>query len=243
MVNQKGIIVINNITQEFKSINKFDEFIIGVQSNRSNLSNMINKTELKQGVYIIQKPDQVIIKITGKAFATPNCIGYIQDKETFADDLTHFTRIEFDKDYLLNEAPVYEAHVTKDIDTFDARGYISASREILKRKTDKWDIYKYGDQKYIDGLAIVPKTKEKVRFIIYNKGVELRKYKNKEFRKIFSQEYLEQTRNMLRFEYQIRDFKHIREAFGLDVNEVPTIAALFDSKKNVVADMFDRFID
>ena len=237
--------MINYNTQEIQQLskNKFDKLVIGIPYNHLNLSNMKNKTDMKIGVNITRNVDQVIVNISGKPFATPNDIGYIQNLDTFSEDLTNFTGIEFDTDYLLNEAPVFENHVTIDIDRPDPCGDLSLIREILKNRTDKWDIYRYGNLKYLDGLAVVPKTKEKVRLIIYCKGVELRNSKNKEFRKIFSGEYLERTRNMLRFEYQIRDFKHTREAYGLGKSEVPTIAALFCSQRNVVADIFDRLID
>lgn len=234
---------LEKIIRHIKSTNNFDKLKFGMPWDRIDCTDMVELDKLPKGVSLYKTEKQLIVEISGKAFATPNCIGYINCKDTFVEDLQRFSGIVFDEDYLLNTTPVFRVDVTKDVIVSDPCGCISVITELIKTKSKSMDRYKYKNLKYNDGLTIVYKTKNKTRSIAYHKGIELRRSCNKAFREIFTGEYLEQTNSMLRLELQLRDHEHMRDTFGLEAGKVPTIGALFDCKKNILAEYYEELLD
>ena len=201
--------------------------------------------------------DNIYFKASAKLFAKPNDIGAI----TLANchELSHIIEsisgIQVDEDYLLNKAVVYSAHVKKDIHTKDSvTDYISLLREALKSCTDKFDIYRYSDLTYENGFSVIPKpnirtnlsglaiqtkTLDNYRYVTYSKGPELNKFENKNFRKIFDYDYLQYLNQVIRFEYQMRKFDDMREAFNIDE---PTLNNILNSDTNPVYDFLMKLL-
>lgn len=227
------------------TVNNFDKLSLGLSLSQVEFKRGIDQ-QIGKGIGFSykKKGDMLNFIFSGKLNAKPDHIGYCLDEpENLLSHIYNKTGLKIDEECFFNEATVYTVHTTCDVFTDDDPcQYISECRELFKANTDKYDIYRYANQKYINGLAVVPKTKERHRFIIYNKGIELRQAQNKDYREIFSGEYLEKTRNMLRFEYQIRDFKRMRKEFGIPKYEDPTIAGLLACNRNIVADFFQTLV-
>ena len=216
-----------------ENIIKLDKFHTKIPPSKYVCHEEEQKSNDLIGLYMkFDDNDNLSINMSGKPFATPNDLGAITlDNYTQIPDIIYnSTGIEIDKDYLLNQAQILTAHVKTDI-SLDGHlpDYISLIREIFKRNTDKFDVYRYSDLTYenglqiipktdnkdFTGLAVVPKNKDNYRFIIYLKKAELDKYDNKEYKKIFDYNFLEKVSHMIRFEYQMRKFEDMRNAFGI----------------------------
>lgn len=202
--------------------------------------------------------DRLALSWSGKMHANHNDFGSttIDNYTQIPDIIEKLTDIKIDKDYLLHRAPLHFAHVKIDIFVDEPpASYISLLRELFKRSTDKFDVYKYCDITYQNGLQIIPKpwiksdltglvvmskTLDNYRFSIYNKGAELRKPDNKEYRQIFDYEFLEKANHILRFEYQLRTFDDMREAFNISE---PTLAQIVNSEENPVYNFFMKLLN
>ena len=210
-----------------------------------NLPDNLNPKGACMGIIYKKVDTGVIFEISGKIFATPTSLGYITEDNIhlMPEKIYKYFQISIDGDYLFNEAAVYRADAVIDaIFDDELNYYISETREIARGKSNKYEITQYGKLKYIHGLTLIPKTQRKIRFIVYSKGIDLRKARNKEYRKIFDCEFLELTNKILRFEYQIGDFKNMRKEFGISEYVYPTISSILTCKRNVVADFFDQII-
>ena len=185
-----------------ENIIKLDKFKTKIPPNKytchGEIENSLNSIGLNCW---FDEKDYLNILISGKAFAKHNDLGAItlNNYTQIPDIIYKQTGIEVDKDYLFNKAEAHVAHVTIDIPVEGhLPDYISLLREIFKRNTDKFDVYRYSDLTYenglqiipksdnkdLTGLAVVPKNKENYRFIIYIKSAELNKYDNKEYKQI-----------------------------------------------------------
>ena len=192
--------------------------------------------------------NHVLAEISGKLFSSSYDVGKI-NKENIIEIPEKLARegLEVDTEYFLTKAELRSVDVKKDFQLKDKpENYISELREILKRKTDKYDIYKYGDIGYENGLAIVPKaTSSKHRFSIYTKGIELRKHRHKDdnYYNQFEFSYLEQLNHTIRCEYQARSFAEIRKAYGIKNGKTPTILDVVMCDKDVVSEQFCKLFE
>lgn len=226
------------------SINKFTKLTIGIPYDYLSLSDMKNKADIKNGIYIAKQPKQLILNITGKAFATQNKIGYIpQDIKTFPDILNSLTGIEFDHHYLMHQAPVYNIDIVDDFCTPYPFEDLFMTQEFYKNDKNKWDICKYDNLMLSNGFSIKLKTKGKIRFNFYRIYSKLCKSRIDEFGKIFfDEDFLLKTQNMIRHECQIHEFKYARNAFGLNDYQIPTIAYIFGFPADVLRQMKSNLI-
>ena len=206
------------------------------------------------GYNIWKKEDSLYLSISGKMFYTPNSLGEITkyNYEEICPRIKKLTIIDINQDFLINSSPVYKLHVKKDMITDVPEDYISELRELFKRNTDKYDVYKYKDLTYQNGLTIIPKdcglvlnpkTLKNDRFSIYKKGAELRKAKNKEYRENLDYRFIQETDKILRFEYQMRKFEDMRKALNFQEGITPTIKNIFNSNSNPVSDYFNMLLD
>ncbi len=196
--------------------------------------------------YAILHSGFLSIELSGKLFATPNNFGYLTNANSnlISDKIYNLSKIKIHNEYLLTQAPVFRVDVTEDISVNDdPKYYISEYRQILKGCTDKLTVYKYRDMTYITGFSLVPKTLNNFRASVYIKGKEIRKYRNKDYRKNFTKEFLKQTENIIRFECQYRKYKDMRKVFNIRNNKTPTISDILNCKNNVVADFFENLTD
>lgn len=207
------------------------------------------------GLNLWFKENSLHLSVSGKMFFTPNSLGEITkfNYKEICPRIERLTGIEIDQDFLISSSSVYHLHVKKDIMTEDApEYYISELRELFKRNTDKYDVYKYKDLTYPKGLAVIPKncglvlnpkTRDNDRFLIYKKGAELRKPENKEYRENLDYRFIQETDKILRFEYQMRKFEDMRKALNLPDGCTPTINNIFNSNSDPVSDFFNKLLN
>ena len=196
--------------------------------------------------YAILSSGFISVELSGKLFATPNNFGYLTyaNSNLISDEIYNLSKIKIHNEYLLTQAPVFRVDVTEDISVNDdPKYYISEYRQILKSCTDKLTVYKYKDMTYTTGFSLVPKTLNNFRASVYIKDREIRKYRNKDYRKIFSTEFLKQAENIIRFECQYRKYKDMRTIFNIRNNKTPTISDILNCKNNVVAEFFENLTD
>jgi len=225
--------------------NKFDKLRFGISSYMCEIPPAAPDTLYFNGGCYKQRSGDILGELSGKFFAAPNNLGLFdkQNMLLIPNELYKRTGLAINPNYFLNEAPLYTVHITKDI-SLDGNisDYISEMREILRSKSDKYEITKYEDLKYQYGLALIPKTQANYRFIIYDKIIELRKSKNKDYLAQFDYKFLEELNNIVRFEYQIRDFRRMRKEFGIPEWETPTIAGILRCQRNIVSDFMNDLL-
>ena len=155
--------------------------------------------------------------------------------------------VSVDEYYLLNEAMIGIVHVKKDIQVDEnPTFYLSELKELFKRNTAKYDVYRYGKLKYIDGLSLVPKAKStKERYICYIKYAEMsqNKYDDFVYFNSFDYDYLQYLKHVIRFECQFSNFDAIRKAFFISEEEQPTISNIMDCENDVVAYKFTDLLN
>lgn len=217
------------------------------------------KTKIPIGKFEITKPIQDVgylqglnyklddngfcFEISSKSCATANSLGAITKDISIAEKVCNICGVRIDETYLINEAFIFRADVFSDVKVDEKPfNYIAEMREVLKSKSDKYDIYKYDDVGYSHGLVIVPKTQKSLRFIAYNKRKELMKSRNRLFCEQFSYDFLQEINQIIRFECQYRSFNDMRKAFNLSIEDKPTLANIFECKRNVVGDVFNELL-
>jgi hypothetical protein len=185
------------------------------------------------------------LEISGKMFATFENLGSItyNNAPYITDKIYQLSNIKINNNYLLNNAPMYRIDIKKDVLVKDnPTYYISEIRNRVKNKTNKFDIYRFGDLTYEKGLVILPKAVKNYRFSIYLKQNEIKKSRNNEYRKIFSEDFLDELKNIIRFELQVKKYADMRKFLNLKVN-VPTLLPILESDKNTIADFFEMLVE
>lgn len=188
--------------------------------------------------------NKLYFEVSGKLFSTPTSFGAITSENIsdIPEKIYNLSGIQIDKDYLIKCAPLYRIDIKKDILVDgNPENYISALREILKAKSDKFDVYKHTNLKYIDGLSVhSKKLSDKTRYTAYIKWREVCKDKN--YKNIFAYDFIEKATNIIRFECQIRQYAKIREIFDIDRSCSPSIQDIFTCGRNVISDLFKELI-
>ena len=242
-----------NTTLDKKYELKIDKFATIIDKDNYIMPKNISKQGFGIGVNYKETPKGLKLEFSSKLFSTPTSLNALKwaNNEEFSDKIYDQTQIIINNDFLINYAPIFRVDAFEDIFVDDIPSYyLSELKEILKGKSDKYDVNKYSDLSYIHGLTVIPKANKKWRVSIYTKGRELMKSRNKKYREIFNSEFLEETEHIIRFEYQIRNFEDMRIEFGIPKTRYlsgqlkkPTIKDIFiNCKRNVVADLFDKLI-
>lgn len=232
---------------------KIDKFTTIIDKDNYIMPKNISKQGFGIGVNYKETPKGLKLEFSSKLFSTPTSLNALKlsNCNEFSDKIYVQTQIIINNDYLINSAEIHRVDVFEDIFVDDIPSYyLSEIKEILKGKSDKFDVYKYSDLSYIHGLTVIPKANKKWRVSIYTKGRELMKSRNKKYREIFNSEFLEETEHIIRFEYQIRNFEDMRIEFGIPKTRYlsgqlkkPTIKDIFiNCRRNVVADLFDKLV-
>ena len=237
---------------------EIDTIEIGLNAPYYKFPHGIERYKKELGFIYRLNEDNVYFKLSAKLCANHKNIGafILGNYKSIPDIISSISGIEVNANQLLNVVIPYSVHVKQDIHVKELpTKYISILRETLKRSTDKYDVYRYNDLTYenglqvlpkpniktdLTGLAIVPKTLDNYRFSIYIKGAELKKFENKEFRKYFDYDYLNELNQVIRFEFQMRKFYDFREAFKV---EDPTLSNIFNSDANPVYDFFLKLLN
>lgn len=243
-----------NINLENSTNLEVDKLELSIPLEQCRLPKDIQKTS-GIGFNLWVNENSLYLSISGKMFFTPNSLGEItiHNYEEICPRIKKLTGVNINQDFLINSSPVYKLHIKKDMIAEDPpEEYISELRELFKRNTDKYDVYKYADLTYPNGLTVIPKdcglvlnpkTLKNDRFSIYKKGAELKKSKNKEYRENLDYRFIQETDKILRFEYQMRKFEDMRKALNLPDGFTPTIKDIFNSDSNPVLDYFNMLLD
>ena len=194
--------------------------------------------------YYFNNDRGLVLKPSGKLFGLEGITKY--NKTLILPTIYERTNgLEVDEDYFLNKADVCITHVKYDVivDGYPS-DYIGEISDRLKLKSDKYSINNYDKLSYKESIRITPKaTSSRFVFTIYNKGKELERSKNKAFRKTLDYKTIQDSKHMIRFEYQMTDFDRMRKEFGIPQKVKPTISAILYCERNVVADFFDNLVD
>jgi len=211
------------------------------------------------GLDYVMTKSGMVLEFSGKLFATSDSYGYLtkDNLNSLPEKILHLSDILVDSDYLFNQAPIYRVDICEDVIVDDVPSYyICETRQLLKSKSNKYTVQMYKDfvykdafavlpdktENFITGLAVTTKTLSNFRASMYIKGVELNKTRNREYRKILSYEKLEEARQTIRFELQLRKYKEMRKFFNIHNKLTPTLNRLFECQKPIVADCFDELI-
>jgi hypothetical protein len=211
------------------------------------------------GLNSVMTKSGIIFEFSGKLFATSDSYGYLtkDNLNSLPEKIFSLTGIQVDSHYLLNQAPIYRVDVCNDVIVEDIPSYyISETRQILKSKSNKYTVQMYKDFAYKNAFAVVPdkaekfitgvdlktKTLSNFKATMYIKGVELNKTRNREYRQILSYEKLQEAKQTIRFELQLRKYKDMRKVFNIHNKFTPTLNKLFECKKTIIADFFDELI-
>ena len=230
-----------------KNINEIDKFKIIMPSYKIK-KNLEKSQNFALGVNCKQNEKNTIIEVSSKIFSTPNDLSSINNSniEQLPKILHDRINVSVDEYYLLNEAMIGIVHVKRDIHVNEKPNhYLSELKEIFKRNTDKYDVYRYGKLKYIDGLSLVPKAKStKERYICYIKYAEMsqNKYDDFGYFNSFDYDYLQHLKQVIRFECQFSNFDAIRKAFFISEEEQPTISNVLACENDVVSCKFTNLL-
>ena len=197
------------------------------------------------GLKVQKNTNGLKVDVSGKIFSTSTDLGLItaENYTQIPEAVYNLSGIEIDKNYTVNMAVLCRFDATQDIFVDGhPQYYISELREILKRSSDKYSVYKHKNTTYDNGLSIKPKKSNiHITYDIYVKGPEMKRYRD--YYKQFDHSFLLKTNNIIRCEYQIANQACMRKEFGIENNVKPTMALAFACKRNVVADMLNNLLN
>lgn len=196
------------------------------------------------------KDEGTVVTLSGKFMASPDNLGFIT-KENISDVVTKLNAI-FDLKLtvpdLLNKCQLFSVDVTRDIlvDGDDCRPYITALREVAQKNTKRRIVtgFKQKTCAYDESLLIHTTTKRNKKSLsIYSKYKELinGRHKDKEYFGLFSNEFLEYSKRLIRFEVRLSSFSEMRNAFSLDRGNI-YLYKLFNSTNDVVANTYKELV-
>ena len=239
--------IIENLSSENKKTFgwdlKSDMCSFVVPYNNCCIPNDIDERPKVTGLTWKQNANGLKLNASGKIFATPTNLGLItvQNFSQLPEKIYNLTGIELDEKYTLNQAELCRFDVTEDnMVSGHPKYYISEMREVLKRSSDKFSVYKHRNTTYDNGLTIKPKRSENITFDIYVKGVEIKRYKD--YCNQFDYDFLQSTNKIIRCEYQIMNQERMRKEFGIQKGIKPTMENVFACKRNVVGDMLNNLV-
>lgn len=221
-------------------INELDTVHFAVPFAYCKFDSDIDEERSAIGAYYRINSDKIFFNLSGKINATHNDLGKIiqPNYEQTINKIDKLFGIKLDMDYVYERVPLYHADTKKDILTEEhASNYIQHARINIKRKTDKYSIEPYKGTVYEHGFVIKPKAKRKYRFSVYNKGIEIGKSENDDYREIFDYDFSKSLVNVLRCELQLNVFQDMRDFFELG-NEQPTFKNIFSSQRDVIYNEF-----
>ena len=220
--------------------------------------NCENKKSYLGFSYKIYSNGDLGIEFSGKLFVEPFSLGEITkyNVNEITKKIYQLSGIDIYSNYLLYKAPVYRADVKEDIVVDEIpEDYISELRQLFKSCSNKFSITLYQDVIYaegfsileteqyiVNGIDITPNSQDNSKFSAYAKGYELKKFKNKKYRENFDYRFWDTLNHTIRFEYQIRNYKKMREVFRLS-NDEPNIFSIVECPNNIIAELLEKLID
>lgn len=254
MTNVKNDFSIKEITEKVLNgtyvRNECDKLKFNIPSDITG-NKWLNCKGLGYQVYTTKKSGTTVT-ITGKFTASPDNLGSINadNLDDIANKLSSILKIDLSVWTLLSRCQIYLVDVKKDIlvDGKDCRPYITALREVAQKNTKRTTVtgFKQKTCAYDESLLIRTTTKRKKKSLsIYSKYKELinGRHKDKEYFGLFSEEFLEYSKRLIRFEVRLNSFEEIRKAFGIRKSKRGiVISQLFYTDKKVIADAYKELV-
>ena len=188
----------------------------------------------------------IFFTVSCKLFSTSNSLGAItrNNFEDIAHKIFQFFGMIIPTQYFCEEVVLSRVDVKKDrIMSYNPSYYVANLRSLLKRKSNKYDVYKHGTVTYANGFSAIPKSRDKHRYSVYNKGKEINLAINKLYREQFDYAFLKDLNFCLRSEIQLENCANIKRAFDIGRNQKATFANLFSKDIDVVGEQFGLLLD
>lgn len=188
--------------------------------------------------------NNMVIEVSSKILANENGLPLINKNniEDVFNVINSTDCFEFDPQEAYEKAQVLKVDVTRDkVMKTEPLDYIFSLELISPNISDKFKVeaYKHG------GLVFRSTRKTvKDRFIIYPKYVELMNSRNPinaVVRDRLKPEVLEDFKQVVRSEYNLKDFNGMRKAFGINKKEV-MLKDVLEADKNPIHGMFSQFV-
>lgn len=188
--------------------------------------------------------DEIFITWSSRAYLKANTIPAItiNNIKCFSEIISISSGYEVQAEYLLH-SPLSWIDVNRDIinDTsYTNAEVISILKEKSYKSTVKTEILSYENKLGFENSIVVKPSCKTIRdsFCIYDKAEEIKSCKNKEkdFYNNFSTEFLENNKNLLRFERRMQSSKDIKKAFHLEHLKTITLADIFNCECDVVTE-------
>ena len=223
-------------------INEIDK--IGVIITNDNYSYTGYKNNYCNNKHITTKRDfgTLYLTITSKVVKQFNKLGYISANniQNYYEETIKNSSYSFSFETLLN-SPLYWLDVKKDVCNttgFSNQEVISVLREKSYLSTTKNETPSFAkDRGYEDSLLIKSTTKSSNdSMVIYCKIKEIRqnKWNDSDYYANFSEDWLLENENILRFERRLQKSEDIKKAFKLNHLKKVTLLDVFDSDVDVV---------
>ena len=192
---------------------------------------------------------EVVLTLSGKVMSNSFSLGSItvQNYTQLLKNLYENAYLDIKEDDFLNNSTVYIVDVKKDIQVEkDTSDYISKLREVFYASTRKIEvpifINKLG---FAESLLLKPVVKTlKDSFSIYSKYAELQATKNKypNYYQQFDVSFLNDCKQIIRFERRLQSFKAIRDAFHIKRNGAVCVKDILFSEVDVVKEKLMQLI-
>lgn len=180
---------------------------------------------------------ELITTISGKFLARKGYLGGITNKN-YGEIIKKLNSTEILKLEGICEKDMQLLRVdyTKDVQVTDIQKTLFALQEYLRKSSNKYRQIIY------DGETVMVKPYAKSRktsLTFYSKYKDLSKAKFKEYIELIGYNTYENTKNILRVERHLYNFKEIREAFDINKKGNIYLSDILESKSNPILKMFD----
>lgn len=224
-------------------INEFDTIEFCIKKDQCKFDKNIPFWGKTLGMHYKIYGDKIYFGLSCKLFSTATNLGAINrnNYEEIVRQIAKIFGIIIHPNYLYTEVSLRRVDVKKDrfMDE-NPCFYISDLHRLFKRNTFKYEIHRYEDLTYDNGLSLVPKTKSKHRYSVYHKGHEVLRSQNKEYREKFDFTFLENLNYCLRSEVQLKGSDNIKKAFNIGRYEHLTFENVFNKNLDIVSEQFGK---
>jgi len=225
--------------------NQIDKIGIRVKKNQCKKFRI---TSYNPHVYLKEYYDEVLITASSKCVLEYNKLPSItfSNVDKYAEIISQSTGYDLSAEVLLN-LPLY--WLDMKIDCANTTGFsntkiISILREKSYKSTNKNETPSYEKNKGYKNSLLIKSTCKTVKesFCVYDKIAEIKanKWKDNKYYNNFSEDFLSEHYNLLRFERRMQSAKDIKKAFNLPNNKIVTLVDIFSSNQNVVSDKINE---
>ncbi len=224
-------------------INEIDKFGICIQQGDYIFTGYKSKYNCNnKHIHVEKYYGNLNLTVTSKLVRNFNELGFISSANIndYYEEIIKNCPYSFSFE-TLNNSPVYWVDVKKDVlnnTGFSNQDVISVLREKSYLTTTKNETPSFDKNKgYEDSLLIKPTTKsvnDSIEIYCKIKEIKQNKWDYPDYYENFSEDWLIENENILRFERRLQKTKDIKNAFKLNHLRRVTILDIFDSEIDVV---------